>query len=81
MPERIAMARRLGADHVVDFRAYDPVAEIMRRLVTEAESGAVVGWGLSLSPPPETVIARERISAFLQTGFAATRERNDGFGA
>ena len=30
VPERIAMARKLGADHVVDFRAADPVAEIMR---------------------------------------------------
>lgn len=30
VPERQAMARRLGADHVVDFRTTDPVAEIMR---------------------------------------------------
>jgi alcohol dehydrogenase len=28
--ERSAVARRLGADHVVDFRKVDPVAEIMR---------------------------------------------------
>jgi len=28
VPERMAMARRLGADHVVDFRAQDPVAAI-----------------------------------------------------
>ena len=30
VPARMAMSRRLGADHVVDFRAGDPVAEIMR---------------------------------------------------
>jgi alcohol dehydrogenase len=30
VPARMAMSRRLGADHVVDFRAIDPVAEIMR---------------------------------------------------
>jgi threonine dehydrogenase-like Zn-dependent dehydrogenase len=28
--ERVAMAKRLGADHVIDFRQTDPVAEIMR---------------------------------------------------
>ena len=30
IPERIAVARCLGADHVVDFRRQDPVEEIMR---------------------------------------------------
>ena len=30
VPARIAMARRLGADQVVDFHAVDPVEEIMR---------------------------------------------------
>jgi threonine dehydrogenase-like Zn-dependent dehydrogenase len=30
LPERLAMARRLGADHVVDFSRMDPVEEIMR---------------------------------------------------
>jgi alcohol dehydrogenase len=30
VPERIAMARQMGADHVVDFSAGDPVTEIMR---------------------------------------------------
>jgi threonine dehydrogenase-like Zn-dependent dehydrogenase len=30
LPERLAMARRLGADHVVDFSRVDPVEEIMR---------------------------------------------------
>ena len=30
VPARIETARRLGADHVVDFRAVDPVEEIMR---------------------------------------------------
>jgi len=30
LPGRLAMARRLGADHVIDFRAADPVAEILR---------------------------------------------------
>ncbi|QJP14297.1 NAD(P)-dependent alcohol dehydrogenase [Starkeya sp. ORNL1] len=29
VPERLAIARRLGADHVVDFRAGDPVEQIM----------------------------------------------------
>ena len=30
VPERIAMARTLGADHVIDFRQSNPVEEIMR---------------------------------------------------
>ena len=30
VPERIAAAKKLGADHVVDFATADPVAEIMR---------------------------------------------------
>ena len=30
VPTRMAVSRRLGADHVVDFRAVDPVKEIMR---------------------------------------------------
>ena len=30
VPARMEVSRRLGADHVVDFRAVDPVAEIMR---------------------------------------------------
>ena len=30
VPERIAIAKRLGADHVIDFRKADPVAEIRR---------------------------------------------------
>ena len=30
LPERLAMASRLGADHVVDYRRTDPVAEILR---------------------------------------------------
>jgi len=30
VPERIAVSRRLGADHVVDFHKADPVEEIMR---------------------------------------------------
>ena len=30
VPERLAMARRLGADHVVDFKTADPIAEIKR---------------------------------------------------
>ena len=30
VPARVEMAKRLGADHVVDFRAADPVSEIMR---------------------------------------------------
>mgnify|MGYP002718275928 CR=1 FL=1 len=29
VPERLAVARRLGADHVVDFKAGDPVEQIM----------------------------------------------------
>ena len=30
LPERLAMAKRMGADHVVDFSRVDPVEEIMR---------------------------------------------------
>ncbi|MBS0560395.1 MAG: NAD(P)-dependent alcohol dehydrogenase [Proteobacteria bacterium] len=30
LPERMAVARQLGADHTIDFRSVDPVAEIMR---------------------------------------------------
>jgi threonine dehydrogenase-like Zn-dependent dehydrogenase len=30
LPERADMARRMGADHIVDFSRADPVAEIMR---------------------------------------------------
>lgn len=30
VPERLAIARRMGADHVVDFAATDPVEEILR---------------------------------------------------
>ncbi|WP_200943569.1 NAD(P)-dependent alcohol dehydrogenase [Brevundimonas sp. Root1423] len=30
LPERLAMAKRMGADHAVDFSAVDPVEEIMR---------------------------------------------------
>lgn len=30
VPERLAMAKRMGADHVVDFSKTDPVAEILR---------------------------------------------------
>jgi threonine dehydrogenase-like Zn-dependent dehydrogenase len=30
VPERIAVARRFGADHVVDFRTVDPAEEILR---------------------------------------------------
>ena len=30
LPERLAMAQRMGADHVVDFSRVDPVEEIMR---------------------------------------------------
>jgi threonine dehydrogenase-like Zn-dependent dehydrogenase len=30
VPERLEMARRLGADHVIDFRSTEPVEEILR---------------------------------------------------
>lgn len=30
LPERLAMAERLGADHIVDFSKVDPVEEVMR---------------------------------------------------
>jgi threonine dehydrogenase-like Zn-dependent dehydrogenase len=30
VPERLAMARRMGADHAIDFRKVDPVEEILR---------------------------------------------------
>ncbi|MGZ8361900.1 MAG: zinc-binding dehydrogenase, partial [Allosphingosinicella sp.] len=30
VPDRLAAARRLGVDHTIDYRAADPVEEIMR---------------------------------------------------
>ena len=38
LPERLDLARRLGADHVVDFSRVNPVEEIMR--ITEGRCGA-----------------------------------------
>lgn len=40
VPERAAMSRRLGADHVIDFRKTDPVEEIMR--LTDGRGADVV---------------------------------------
>lgn len=39
LPERLAMARQLGADHVVDYRKTDPVEEILR--LTEGQGADV----------------------------------------
>ena len=39
LPERLAMARRLGADHVIDFKQTDPVEEILR--LTEGQGADV----------------------------------------
>ncbi|WP_020655329.1 NAD(P)-dependent alcohol dehydrogenase [Massilia niastensis] len=39
VPKRLEMARMLGADHVIDFRTSDPVAEILR--LTEGEGADV----------------------------------------
>lgn len=46
LPERLAMARRLGADEVIDYRAVDPVDEIMRLTDGRGVDVAIEALGL-----------------------------------
>jgi threonine dehydrogenase-like Zn-dependent dehydrogenase len=48
LPERLDMARRLGADYVVDFSKVDPVAEILR--ITDGRGVDVAIESLGPSP-------------------------------
>jgi len=45
VPERIAMAKRLGADHVIDFRKSDPVAEVRRITASRGVDVAIEALG------------------------------------
>lgn len=54
VPERIAMAKRLGADHVVDFRKHDPVDEIRR--ITGARGVDVAIEALGTQPTFEAAL-------------------------
>jgi len=56
VPERIAMARRMGADHVVDFRNTDPVSEIMKITNGRGVDVSIEALGL-----PETFEAALRV--------------------
>lgn len=56
VPERIAMARSMGADQVVDFRSVDPVSEIMRLTDGRGVDVAIEALGL-----PETFEAALRV--------------------
>ena len=56
VPERIAMARSMGADHVVDFRTVDPVSEIMKLTNGRGVDVAIEALGL-----PETFEAALRV--------------------
>jgi len=56
VPERMAMARRMGADHVIDFRRIDPVLEIMR--ITD---GRGVDVAVEALGRPETFEAALRV--------------------
>ncbi|MEQ8349503.1 MAG: NAD(P)-dependent alcohol dehydrogenase [Sneathiellaceae bacterium] len=47
VPERIAMARSMGADHVVDFRRSDPVDEIMKITDGRGVDVAIEALGLA----------------------------------
>lgn len=56
VPERIAMAKGMGADHVVDFRSVDPVSEIMKITNGRGVDVAIEALGL-----PETFEAALRV--------------------
>lgn len=56
VPERIAMAKSMGADHVVDFGKADPVAEIMKMTDGRGVDVAIEALGL-----PETFEAALRV--------------------
>jgi threonine dehydrogenase-like Zn-dependent dehydrogenase len=45
VPERLEMARRLGADFIIDFRKVDPVAEIMRLTESRGVDVAIEALG------------------------------------
>jgi threonine dehydrogenase-like Zn-dependent dehydrogenase len=49
VPERIAMAKRIGADHVVDFRKADPVGEIRRITGSRGVDVAIEALGTQLT--------------------------------
>lgn len=49
VPERIAVARRVGADHVVDFRQVDPVEEILRLTGGRGVDVAIEALGTQLT--------------------------------
>ncbi len=46
LPERIAMARRMGADEVIDFSKSDPVAEILRLTGGRGVDASIEALGL-----------------------------------
>jgi threonine dehydrogenase-like Zn-dependent dehydrogenase len=54
VPERIAIAKRLGADQVVDFRTADPVAEIRR--ITDGRGVDVAIEALGTQPTFEAAL-------------------------
>ena len=54
VPERVAMAKRLGADHVVDFRKHDPVDEIRR--ITDGRGVDVAIEALGTQPTFEAAL-------------------------
>jgi threonine dehydrogenase-like Zn-dependent dehydrogenase len=56
VPERIAMAKSMGADHVVDFRSADPVSEIMKITNGRGVDVAIEALGL-----PDTFEAALRV--------------------
>lgn len=45
VPERLAMAKKMGADHVVDFKAADPAKEVMRLTDGRGVDVAIEGLG------------------------------------
>jgi alcohol dehydrogenase len=45
LAERLAMAKRLGADHTVDFRAGDPVEQIMQLTAERGVDVAIEALG------------------------------------
>jgi threonine dehydrogenase-like Zn-dependent dehydrogenase len=56
LPERLEMAKRLGADATIDFRKADPIAEIMR--LTEGRGVDVAIEALARNRPSRAACAR-----------------------
>jgi len=54
VPERVAVAKRLGADHIVDFRKTDPVEEILR--ITDGRGVDVAIEALGTQPTFEAAL-------------------------